>query len=75
MAKQSKFSHKTRPAKWFTRRQRREHNRVRRFGVPTRPKERTTTLTAESYRVKYLVGGNDSLSRLLRWNRMLRSGQ
>jgi len=36
------------------------------------PKERTSTLTAEEYHAKYLVGGNASFARFLRYNRMRR---
>jgi len=36
------------------------------------PKARTSTLTAEGYRVKYLVGGNASHARLLRCARLFR---
>ena len=40
--------------------------------MPKRLQKRTSTLNAEEYRVKYLVNGNASLSRLLRYARMQR---
>ena len=40
--------------------------------MPKRSSRRASTLTADEYRVKYLVGGNARLSRLLRYVRMLK---
>jgi hypothetical protein len=45
----------------------RKHTKPHRSGGP-----RSSTLTAEEYRTKYLLGGTARLSRLLRYARMLK---
>ena len=39
---------------------------------PPQARERSSKLNAEEYRVKYLVGGNASHARLMRYARMLK---
>ena len=70
MAKSSKFSHKTRKNRHMTKNQRKQAFTGVKSG-PTRT-ERTTNLTAEEYRTKYLIGSNASHSRLMHYIRLRR---